>query len=360
MNYMLRNYRKMSRFLNLLLRKSENKKPSKNETALNMRQRAHSRREMIRNMIVIPVLGIPFLGILRKNRSSSIYVIDKKIEPDKKTYNINDLKGQIPRGKIKNLEISRIIAGGNQVSGIVASQDVLYLTDLIKNYYTQEKAIEYLGLCEASGINTAILRCDDHIRGILKEYWRRGGKIQWLAQTYPENEDITNIKIAIDTGACGAFVMGGVAEQLLSDNRLDCLAKDIDYIRSQGLIAGTAAHKIEVPLACVKNGIIPDFFMKTFHHLNYPMAQSSCEKLSAWEKNPDEVSDFFKTSSIPWIAYKVLAKGAIKPESAFKYIFEKGADFACVGMFDFQVVANANTICNVLSSDLQRERKWYS
>jgi hypothetical protein len=343
-----------------MFRQSGEKNPGQNENKVTVGARAHSRRDMIRNMLVIPFLGIPFFGNLKKNRSLSINVIDKKSEPADKSYNISDLKGEIPRGKIKNLEISRMIAGGNQVSGIVASPDVLYLTDLIKNYYTQEKAIEYLGLCEASGINTAILRCDDHILGILKEYWRRGGKIQWLAQTYPEKEDMTNIKIAIDAGASGAFVMGGVAEDLLADNRLDCLAKDIEYIRSRGLIAGTAAHKIEVPLACVKNGIFPDFYMKTFHHLNYPMAQSSCDKISAWEKNPDEVSDFFKTSQVPWIAYKVLAKGAIKPESALKYAFEKGADFACVGMFDFQVVENVNTMCKVLESGLQRERKWYS
>jgi hypothetical protein len=194
----------------------------------------------------------------------------------------------------------------------------------------------------------------------VKEYWRRGGKIKWLAQTYPENEDMTNIKIAIDAGASGAFVMGAVAEKLIADNRVDCLAKDIEFIKSQGLIAGTAGHKIEVPLTCVKNGIIPDFFMKTCHHLNYPMAQNSSGKISGWEKNPEEVIDFFKTIKVPWIAYKVLAKGAIKPESALKYVFEKGADFACVGMFDFQVVANANTVSKVLKSGLQREREWYS
>jgi len=321
---------------------------------------AYSRRELIKKFAIIPIIGIPFSGIIRKTRSSGKAEIEIKKEKINKLSADKNSEQQIPKGKIKHLEISRLIAGGNQVSGIVSSQDVLYLTDLIKNYYTEEKAIEYLGLCEANGINTAILRCDEHILGILKEYWRRGGKIQWLAQTYPENEDITNIKIAIDAGASGAFVMGGVAEDLLSSNRLDCLAKDLEYIRSQGLISGTAAHKIEVPVECIKNNIIPDFFMKTFHHLDYPMAQSSCGKIASWEKNPEEVYEFFKTSQIPWIAYKVLAKGAIKPESAFKYIFEKGADFACVGMFDFQVAGNAITIRKIFNSGLHRERKWYS
>jgi len=211
-------------------------------------------------------------------------------------------------------------------------------------------------LCEACGINTVILRCDDHIIRILKEYWKKGGKIQWLAQTYPEMDDLSNIKLAIDNGAIGAFVMGGIADKLVSSKNIEYLAKAIDYIRSQGLIAGTAGHHIEVPVTCVKNGIEPDFFMKTFHHLDYPSAPNC----SPYEKNPEEVSDFFKTCKIPWIAYKVLAKGAIKPESGLKYVFENGADFACIGMFDFQVVENINTACKILNSDLKRERKWYA
>ena len=38
----------------------------------------------------------------------------------------------------------------------------------------------------------------------------------------------------------------------------------------------------------------------------------------------------------PWIAYKVLAAGAIHPADGFKYAFQNGADFACVGMLDFK------------------------
>jgi hypothetical protein len=64
--------------------------------------------------------------------------------------------------------------------------------------------------------------------------------------------------------------------------------------------------------------------------------------------------------SIPWIAYKVLAAGAIKPSEGLRHAFSGGADFACLGMFDFQVVENANTVCEVLNSDLKRERTWFA
>ena len=60
--------------------------------------------------------------------------------------------------------------------------------------------------------------------------------------------------------------------------------------------------------------------------------------------------NFSKTNSTPWIAYKVLAAGAIKPEDGIKHAFSSGADFACVGMFDFQVIDNANIAHKILNS----------
>ena len=53
----------------------------------------------------------------------------------------------------------------------------------------------------------------------------------------------------------------------------------------------------------------------------------------------------------PWIAFKTLAAGAIHPRQAFKFAFEGGADFICVGMFDFQVRENAILAQQTLASD---------
>ena len=105
---------------------------------------------------------------------------------------------------------------------------------MIKNYFTDEKVIETLWLYEACGINTIIFRTDEQTIRILEKYWKRGGKIQWIAQTYPKDDDLSNIQMAIDAGADGAFVMGGIADQLVSKDRLEYLAKPIEYIRESG------------------------------------------------------------------------------------------------------------------------------
>ena len=74
---------------------------------------------------------------------------------------------------------------------------------------------------------------------------------------------------------------------------------------------------------------------------------------------PEETIEFINSTDIPFVGFKVLAGGAIHPEDGFRFAFENGADFICVGMFDWQVVDNVNTNLKVLSG-LKRKREWYA
>jgi len=143
-----------------------------------------------------------------------------------------------PQGRLGKLSVSRLIAGGNLISGFAHSRDLVYVSSLVKQYFTDDKSIETLQRCEAQGINTAILRVDDQILRILKGYWKeRGGKMQW-------------------------------------------------------------------------------------------------------------------------IAYKVLGAGAIHPQEGFQYAYQHGADFICVGMFDFQVDQDVALARSAFAGAQQRERPW--
>jgi hypothetical protein len=58
------------------------------------------------------------------------------------------------------------------------------------------------------------------------------------------------------------------------------------------------------------------------------------------------------------MGFKVLAAGAIEPKDGFKWAFENGADFICVGLFDFQIVEDVNIAIESIQNAV-RTRPWY-
>ncbi len=122
--------------------------------------------------------------------------------------------------------------------------------------------------------------------------------------------------------------------------------------------AGIGGHYFETIKGCVDYGLQPDFWMRTFHHRNYWSAASATECDNIFCREPEETREYMKALPQPWIAYKVLAAGAIHPKEGFRFAFENGADFICVGMYDFQIVDDVNIALQVLASDLKRTRPW--
>jgi uncharacterized membrane protein YphA (DoxX/SURF4 family) len=332
-----------------------------------------SRRELVKNLSVLPVLGGFVFASARRhgwNSHEETNLVDAASGATIRTAgaaSLDDLRAPAPKGQIGSLKISRLICGGNLISGFAHARDLIYVSPLLKSYFTDEKVMETLWLCESSGINTAILRTDSDTIRILNKYWKKGGKIQWIAQTYPSEKDLTgNIQMALDSGAVGAFVQGNLADSFLRGNRKDIIEKSVEFIRSRGAIAGTAAHNLNVIQAIEESGLDVDFYMKTVHKNDYWSSRRPGQDAEVidnsednyWDMDPAETIRFMEGVTKPWIAYKILAAGAIPPEEGFRYVFENGADFACVGMFDFQVVNNVNTLAQVLDGDLRRTRTW--
>jgi len=67
-----------------------------------------------------------------------------------------------------------------------------------------------------------------------------------------------------------------------------------------------------------------------------------------------------RTITKPWIAFKVLGAGTVRPPGGFRLALQKGAGFLNVGMFDFQVQENIAVMKDLPARDFSRQRPWNS
>jgi uncharacterized membrane protein YphA (DoxX/SURF4 family) len=338
---------------------------------------SYSRREALKNFVTLPFLGLLGWGALTK-RQPFIDVMTSATIKLKPT-SISDLKGELPKGNIKNHSISRLVMGGNLIGGWAHSRDLVYVPELFKAYNTEKKIYETLMLAESAGINT--INIGNSSNPILEKYKKiSGSKIKVISQVSPDMntyEYKNEINRTIDFGVDILQIIGNSCDFLVRDNKLDVIDNMLEYIRSQGYVAGLASHTIDALIACEENGIIPDYYMKTMHHDNYwsahPIENRVPFEVDGVKHNdhdkfhdnvfclfPERSVEFVNRTEVPVMGYKVLAAGAIEPEEGFKWAFENGADFICVGMFDFQIVKDVNITLDVLDNLTNRKREWFA
>jgi len=361
---------------------------SRKTTPVTPSEGSSSRREALKNLATLPVLGVMGWGAVNNFNTYGVDVMSGATIQVKQVA-LSELKGKLPTGKIGKHEISRIIAGGNLIGGWAHSRDLIYVSSLFKAYNTEKKVYETLILAEQAGINTINIGFPSN--PLLAKYKKMtGSKIKVITQVGPKLDNNALAKVgphtdkklyfefidqAIDFGVDIIQVQGNWCDWLVRDNKIEVIDEMVAYIRKQGYTVGLAAHSVESLIACADQGIIPDYYMKTMHHDQYwsahprenrfPFEVDGKEYLdhNRFHNNmfclfPERTIDFVSKATVPVMGFKVLAAGAIEPKDGFKWAYDNGADFICVGMLDFQIVDNVNIAMDCLKTT-NRSRAWH-
>lgn len=287
-------------------------------------------------------------------------------------------QARMPMGRIGNLNVSRLISGSNLISMNMHARDLKYMGDLAAHYNTESRVFATLKKCEQFGINTIVLKNHNFARFRLSRYWKDwGGTMQWIADVI--TTDITQYERLLvehlELGAAAAYLWGGASDIWYHQNKPGNIIKAFEIMKNYEIPVGIGAHRIEPIAFCHKEGLRPDFYFLALHHDRYwsahpkpnrrfmEMYEPDSEDHSQYHDNlfcrdAEQTIAFMQEVRVPWIAFKVLAAGAIAPADGFRYAFQNGADFVCVGMFDFQVEADAALAAQCVAEAKTRKRPW--
>lgn len=283
----------------------------------------------------------------------------------------------MPCGKLGDVELGRLMLGSNLINGFAHSRDLLYVSQLFKAYNTEQRVFDTFELAEQTGVNS-ILTNPVSLEIVHRYNRQRGGNLKSVVYVRPyadAKRARDEVDRVVELGACAISTHGEETDKLVRDERYDPLVNAIECIHRHGLPAGLGAHSLETPKAAEREGLGADFYHKTLHHDRYWSAiPRESRKEWCWYQprtgrhedyndnmfclDADATIEFMSSVRKPWIAFKVLAAGAIDAEQGFTYAFRNGADFICVGMFDFQLCEDALHVKKILSRLRNRKRPW--
>lgn len=285
------------------------------------------------------------------------------------------VEARVPQAElVPGLTIGRMLLGGNLLTHYTHSRDLQYVYTLAARYNTKEKIFETMAIAEAHGVNAVVIHTAAGVVDWLQEYRnQRGGKMKWIiCPTADVTEDMKAYqdvcKMLRDIGTDSIYLWGVRGDQLggvsldggRGTPRPDLMARAVQAAKDVGLPAGVGAHRLETIMCCEENDIGADYYIKTLHSAGYPSVDINHD--NRWSYTPEETIEFMKGVKKPWIAFKVMAAGAISPREGFTYAFQNGADFSLAGMFDYEIAENVATMNEVLALPdvANRPRPWFA
>lgn len=356
-------------------------------------QRGPTRRQVLGGLGILPAAGITsWAATARADETSDaaagqapivISPSDAQEYRRLKDLDLDDPKvlaqrQKMPTGKIGNLTLSRLIAGSNLISVNMHARDLPYVSGLARAYNTEDRVFMTLKKCEEQGCNAIILKDHNFRQFNLSRYWSEwGGKMVWLADviTADIREYERRLVQHLELGAASAYLWGGASDQWFHRKEPQNIVKAYEIMRKYDIPVGIGSHRLEPIAFCEREGLKPDYYMLTLHHDQYWSAHPKENRRfsemyepnrpdhdeyhdNMWCHNAEETVAFMQDVKVPWIAFKVLAAGAIPARRGIQYAFDSGADFICLGMFDFQVEQDAELVRQCSGRDVRRKRPW--
>jgi hypothetical protein len=251
----------------------------------------------------------------------------------------------LPTIKLGRHTVSRLIVGGNPVSG--NSHTSSTLDRAMRDYFTAANTKKLLARCEQAGVNTWQSRGDRHILRLLNEYRLEGGRLQWIAQTASELADIPrHIRELASAGAIGIYHHGSQTDKFWRAGQIETAREMCKVMRDAGVQVGLGSHIPEVIDYVESKAWDVDFYMTCVYNLSRTkeeQEQAAGRKLDGqlfWDPDREKMLARVRQTAKPCLIFKVYGAGRkcgspAEMLDALRLVFRyaKPTDAVVMGMF---------------------------
>jgi hypothetical protein len=273
--------------------------------------------------------------------------------------------GLLPKVKLGQFEITRLIIGSNPFNGY--SYSLPSMEQHMKEWFTAENVGRTLRLAEQNGINTHQF---SYLPGAVEKFQRfqaEGGKLQWLLLGGAAmKDDLSLIPGAAKLGPMAIVHHGGVTDQRFRAGEHAKVQEFLKRVRDSGVMVGMSSHLPENIAYAEEHGWDVDFYMTCFYQ--FGRGRDQVRKMlgempvgtTFLEGDPARMCKVIRATKKTCLAFKILAAGRAAErreglEQAFRFAFDniKPSDAVIVGMyprFKDEVKENAGIVRRLLAT----------
>ncbi len=251
--------------------------------------------------------------------------------------------GKLPTIKIGKYTVTRLVAGSNPVGGY--SHSTQNLAKHMREYFTQERTIEFARRCMELGINTWQTSCGKKMLGAIKKLREEGSTLQWICLTSerplePSLKDIVALK------PMAIVHHGGVTDTMFRLKKHQMVRDFVKKVQDAGVMAGVSSHNPANIARVAEEDWENELFMTCFYNVLRPGKEIRAKLGTVplgepfFESDRDEMTDVMQKVKQPCLGFKILAAGRLcwsehMVKSAFQYAFKriKKTDGVIVGMY---------------------------
>ena len=249
----------------------------------------------------------------------------------------------LPTVRLGDYDVTRLVAGYNPIGG--HSHCTATLSQIMREYFTVERTVEYLRRCEAQGMNTFQFDLTSKTEEALDILWNEGSKLQFLC-LHADGRHGASIEKVMKHKAFAIAHHGGVTDGFFRSGKHEKVQDYVKRVHDHGALAGVSSHNPDNIKRIADWGWEVDFFMTCFQNVART-AKEQEEELGFVtvgepfiESDRDRMTEVVRQVDQPCLAFKILGAGRRCANEratslAFKYAFEniKKTDAVIVGMF---------------------------